>query len=298
MHNVWLHRYAIVLSVATLFLVAAGASVTSNDAGLSVPDWPLSYGKVMPPMTGGIFYEHGHRMVATTVGFLTIILAVWLWRVDERRWMKWLGLASLGAVILQGVLGGMTVLFLLPRPISIAHACLAQLFFSTTVAIAVFTSPGWKRGARMVDDAATPSMRTVALAVPPVVLCQLALGAAYRHKVLGLIPHVTGAFVVAGVVLMAAMFVLTQFGSHQALKKAAQALVGVTIVQVFLGIAAYMSRITYIETAQPEPVMVLLTVLHVAVGAMTMAASVVFAIQVLRNVRRVEWNSASVTAAQ
>src|SRR5687768_6562605 len=149
----WLHRYSLLLACATLFLVVAGASVTSNEAGLSVPDWPLSYGKVMPEMEGGIFYEHGHRMVATTVGFLTIILAVWLWRADPRPWMKRLGWAALGAVIVQGALGGMTVIFLLPKPVSISHACLAQLFFSTTVAIALFTSPQWQRGPEWVDSA-------------------------------------------------------------------------------------------------------------------------------------------------
>src|SRR5690349_22792780 len=100
----WLHRYAVALAVCTLFLVIAGASVTSNEAGLSVPDWPLSYGKVMPEMEGGIFFEHGHRMVASTVGFLTIILAFWLWRADPRAWMRRLRFAALGAVIFQGIL--------------------------------------------------------------------------------------------------------------------------------------------------------------------------------------------------
>jgi len=141
MEKPWLHRYAILLAVCTLLLVAAGASVTSNQAGLSVPDWPLSYGKVMPEMKGGVFYEHGHRMIATLVGFLTVIMAIWLWRVEDRRWMRNLGLAALAAVIVQGVLGGMTVKYMLPKPVSISHACLAQLFFSTTVAIAIFTSP-------------------------------------------------------------------------------------------------------------------------------------------------------------
>ncbi|MSV30846.1 MAG: hypothetical protein EXQ52_19180, partial [Bryobacterales bacterium] len=140
MSNVWLHRYSVLLAVCTLLLVVAGGLVTSNDAGLSVPDWPLSYGKLMPVMEGGIFYEHGHRMVATTVGFLTIILAVWIWRVESRPWMRHLGFAALAAVIAQGLLGGMTVIFMLPKPVSISHACLAQLFFSTTVSIALFTS--------------------------------------------------------------------------------------------------------------------------------------------------------------
>src|SRR5438132_10233457 len=121
MQTPWLHRYAILVAVCTLLLVVAGASVTSKEAGLSVPDWPLSYGQVMPQMTGGVFFEHGHRMIATTVGMLTIVLTVWLWRVEPRAWMKKLGLVSLGAVILQGVLGGLTVLLLLPPPVSISH---------------------------------------------------------------------------------------------------------------------------------------------------------------------------------
>ena len=139
-HNVWLHRYTVVVAICTLFLVVAGGLVTSNDAGLSVPDWPLSYGKLMPPMEGGIFFEHGHRMVATTVGLLTIVLAIWLWRADQRRWMRRLGLDRASGVVAQGLLGGMTVIFMLPKPVSISHACLAQLFFSTTVLIALFTS--------------------------------------------------------------------------------------------------------------------------------------------------------------
>ena len=285
MDNIWLHRFSVLLAVCTLFLVVAGASVTSNDAGLSVPDWPLSYGKVMPEMTGGIFYEHGHRMVATTVGFLTIILVIWLWRADDRRWLKRLGLAALGAVIVQGVLGGMTVLFMLPKPVSISHACLAQLFFSTTVAIAMFTSPAWKRGPQLVADSGTPSLRTLGLAAPIVVLAQLALGAAYRHKAIDLIPHVVGALVVTAVILYVGIVVLTQHGSHRALCTAAYALLAIALVQVFLGIAAYMSRISTSDAVQPMPVMVVFTVLHVAAGASTMAASVALAIQVFRNVR-------------
>src|SRR5271165_382918 len=106
----------------------------------------------MPPMEGGILYEHGHRMVATTVGLLTIVSMIWLFRVDRRPWLRWLGVIALGAVILQGVLGGLTVLLLLPWWISTAHACLAQLFFSTTVAIAMFTSDWWARGPAAVPE--------------------------------------------------------------------------------------------------------------------------------------------------
>ena len=141
MVNLPLHRFAVLLAISTLFLVIAGASVTSNQAGLSVPDWPLSYGQVMPEMKGGVFYEHGHRMIASAVGFLTVIFAMWLWRAEPRAWVRRLGLVAVAGVILQGVLGGLTVLYLLPKAVSISHACLAQLFFSTTVALALFTSP-------------------------------------------------------------------------------------------------------------------------------------------------------------
>src|SRR5436309_2360828 len=181
MYNVWLHRYTAVVAVCTLFLVVAGGLVTSNDAGLSVPDWPLSYGKLMPKMEGGIFFEHGHRMVATTVGMLTIGLAVWLWRSERRRWMRRLGLIALAAVIAQGLLGGMTVIFMLPKPVSISHACLAQLFFSTTVAIALFTSQSWNRGPRQVDDAGAPPLYWLALAACVCGFLQLALGASARR---------------------------------------------------------------------------------------------------------------------
>jgi cytochrome c oxidase assembly protein subunit 15 len=195
-------------------------------------------------------------------------------------------LAALGAVILQGLLGGLTVLFLLPKPVSIGHACLAQLFFSTTVAIALFTSPSWRGGAEALPE--TGFARSLALACPLTVLAQLALGAAYRHQAVGLIPHVAGAMAVAAVVLSTGVVVLLQYGRSQALRRGAVALMLVTFVQVFLGVAAYMSLVAAADSARPEPLMVWFTVAHVAVGALTMAASVALAIQVFRNIRRVE----------
>src|SRR6478609_3888692 len=133
-----LHRFSQFLAGCTVLLVLAGSLVTSTDSGLSVPDWPTTYGWSMftfPPSkwVGGILYEHSHRLIASTVGFLTIVLAVWLWREERRRWMKRLGGAALGAVVAQGLLGGLTVLFYLPAAISIAHAALAEIFFCITV---------------------------------------------------------------------------------------------------------------------------------------------------------------------
>lgn len=238
----------------------------------------------MPEMTGGIFYEHTHRMVATTVGMLTIVLALWLWRVEERSWMRHLGWAALGTVIAQGLLGGLTVIFLLPKPVSIAHACLAQIFFSTTVAIALFTSLAWRRVPEIVEDAGR--FRELGLAAPLAVLAQLALGAAYRHKAIALAPHVAGAAVVTGLIVWIAYRALTEYPGHVALRRSSLWLALTALVQVFLGVAAYMSRVATAESPQPMLIMVSFTVLHVAVGALTMAASVVFGIQVFRNVAR------------
>jgi len=282
--NIWLHRYSVLVAVCTLFLVVAGASVTSNDAGLSVPDWPLSFGKVMPEMKGGVFYEHGHRMVATTVGMLVIGLVVWLWRAESRRWLRWLGTAALGAVILQGMLGGLTVLLKLPKPVSIAHACLAQLFFSTTVAIAVFTSTGWHRRIERIRDSGSPSARSLAVALPLLLLAQLALGAAHRHKVMGIVPHMAGAMIVTVAVLAAAVVILQQYPDRAALKRAAKSLMHITLLQVVLGSAAYVTRIMTADATRPSPWMVAFTVAHVAVGALTLATAVVLAIQVFRHV--------------
>jgi hypothetical protein len=136
----WLRRYAAFLSLATFLLIIAGALVTSNDAGLSVPDWPTSFGTFrMPRMVGGVKFEHGHRMIAGTVSILTMVLALWLWRSEPRRWVRRLGALAVVTIIAQAVLGGITVLFYLPVAISVSHACLAQTFFCLTVSMALFT---------------------------------------------------------------------------------------------------------------------------------------------------------------
>ena len=183
-----LHRFSKVVVAATILLLLAGSLVTSTGSGLSVPDWPTTYGWNMftfPPSkwVGGIFYEHGHRLIASTVGFLTIILAAWLWIAEPRRWMKWLGVGALGSVILQGVLGGLTVLFFLPTAISSAHAGLAEIFFCMTVAIALFTSRSWLERSASVDDA---MLRRVATWTTAVIYAQIIVGAVMRHSDAGL----------------------------------------------------------------------------------------------------------------
>ena len=282
--NLRLHRFALFTAFSTLCLIIAGALVTSNEAGLSVPDWPLSYGQLMPPMIGGVFYEHGHRMIASFVGLLTIVLAGWLWKAEARGWVKKLGLAALGAVIAQGVLGGLTVIFLLPVAISVSHACLAQLFFCMIVSLAWFTSPGWQRqseesGPRLLDRGA-PSLRLLCLTANVAVFLQLMMGAALRHKGLGIIPHLIGAVVVAAFVVWIMARVVTQHAGRPEVLNWAMLLNGMVMLQLVLGAGTYWIREITEAAVQPLLPMVLLTVAHVAVGAMILAVSVLLSIQV------------------
>ena len=186
--NPWHHRYVKLVTVCTVLLIAAGGMVTSTDSGLSVPDWPTTYGWNMftfpiSKWVGGIKYEHSHRLIASTVGFLTIILAGWTWWVESRPWVRKLGFAALGAVILQGLLGGLTVIFFLPPAISIGHAGLAQVFFCLTLALAVVTAPGWKQAVAPVDDL---MLRRLALATTALVYTQILVGATMRHTNAGM----------------------------------------------------------------------------------------------------------------
>jgi len=277
-YNAPLHRFAIFTAACTLLLVVAGALVTSNDAGLAVPDWPLSYGSLMPPMVGGVFYEHGHRMVATFVGMLTIALAVWLQLREPRRWMRRLGWVALGAVILQGLLGGLTVLFFLPRPVSIAHASLAQLFFCATVAIALFTSRWWLDEAEQYRGAASDEVRRFAVAMAVVVFFQLVLGASFRHKAVGILPHILWAVVVLAFSITLSRKVRVHFPKIEPLRKIAALVAALVGTQMLLGLAAWGSRLANAELPQPMPLMVGFTVAHVAVGAATLGAAVLAAL--------------------
>jgi heme a synthase len=182
--DAWRHRFALLLVASTLVLIFIGGLVTSTESGLAVPDWPLSYGMLMPPMVGGVFYEHGHRMAASFVGFLTLVLALWTWRRETRAGVRKLGWAALLAVSVQGLLGGLTVIYLLPTAISVAHACLAQTFFLLTVAMAYATSREWLGAEVLEEDGAV--VRAAAFVATAVIYVQLFLGALMRHLDAGL----------------------------------------------------------------------------------------------------------------
>src|SRR3989338_5637937 len=184
--TIFLRRFSKLTCFSTLFLIFAGGMVTSTGSGLSVPDWPLSYGMLFPPMVGGVFYEHGHRMVAATVGFLTLCLAVSLTYWERRKWVKVLGFCALGAVILQGILGGITVLFFLPKPISIGHAVLAQTFFILTIIIAYTESTERSQRSHLGAKKIPTNVLKGVLFLVILVYCQLMIGAVMRHTHSGL----------------------------------------------------------------------------------------------------------------
>jgi heme a synthase len=185
----WLHFYGIALATCTFLLLFAGGMVTSTNSGLSVPDWPTTFGRNMflfPPsmMKGGIFYEHGHRLFASLVGLLTIGNCLALWLSEKRRWLAWTGVLALALVIAQGVLGGLTVKFKLPMPVSAAHACTAELFFALTVLMAFATSRAWTHaGERRAWARREP---VLALAFCLAAFAQIAVGAVMRHSYAGL----------------------------------------------------------------------------------------------------------------
>jgi len=288
----WLRRFTKLVASLTLFLIFAGAMVTSTGSGLSVPDWPTTYGTNMftfpfSKWVGGIFFEHGHRLIAATVGFLTVVQAIWLQLREPKRFLRRLGWCSLGAVIAQGVLGGLTVIFLLPHAISVAHAGLAEIFLCLNVSIAFFASDMYRmlRGIEKGDAPVGPSMGLVAL-----VYGQILVGALMRHLGAGLaipdfptsfggvVPHFTTAAIavnfahrVGGVAVAAAiiaMFIrVRRFEASHPLRQFATLLLVTVLAQVTLG--------AYTVWSGKQPV---ITSLHVVTGALTLALSLLFAL--------------------
>jgi heme a synthase len=268
------HRFAVVVSVCTFLLLIAGALVTSNDAALSVPDWPLSYGTISPPMFGGVVYEHSHRVIAAGVGLLTVILAVLLWMKDERRWVRYLGLAAVGAVIAQGVLGGLTVLLDLHYAMPVAHACLGQIFFGLTVSLALFTSKWWMSDRPQLEDHGGPSLLTIAWINTAVVFLQVGFGAGFRHRDIPIWPHLLGACAVLGTVVWVGAALRKRFDDSREFSRARILLHSVFGVQFLLGMGAWWSRMATADAPRPMPVMVGLTVTHTVVGALVLASSI------------------------
>ncbi len=299
---IWLRRYAKFVAASTLFLIYAGAMVTSTGSGLAVPDWPLSYGMLMPPMIAGIFYEHGHRMIAASVGFLTVIQAIGLQLREPKHFVRILGWCSLGAVVAQGVLGGLTVLFLLPKPVSISHAGLAEIFLCLNLSIAFFTSKSFLRlreGAR--DDSAPATLSTLLVVL---VYVQILAGALVRHLGAGLaipdfplsfgriIPPLTTAAIAANfthrtgaalVTIMVIALAVRVFRSAPAMRPLMTLLLALISLQIYLG-----AKVVWFGAANAGAYHSLagdaslrlasITSFHVMTGAATLATALLLAL--------------------
>jgi len=138
-----------------------------------------------------------------------MVLALWLWRSESRRWVRRLGALTVVTILAQAVLGGITVLFYLPVAISVSHACLAQIFFCLTVSVALFTRSDWQWDQQHLQDSTAPSLRQLSASTSAAIFLQLLLEAAFRHKGFGISPHIVGAVVVTGGVLWLLVRILT-----------------------------------------------------------------------------------------
>jgi heme a synthase len=291
--NKGLHRFTVILTGATFVLIIAGALVTSHDAGLATPDWPLSNGQVFPKMVGNLFWEHGHRLAATTVGMLTIALVFYLFAKERRRWVRGLGLLALFSVIAQGLLGGLTVKWMLPLPVSAAHATLAQLFFCTMVSLSVFTSPGWISKEAVTEEKGNISLRYLSVAAAVTIFLQLIIGATLRHSAPWdrylprelVLSHIGGAVAVTIVLGSATIVVLRRHSSQKYLTRPAVAALGLLSIQLLLGITAYLTRLQSPNDPQPLNPMVGITVAHVACGALVFATTIVMTLRAFKVLR-------------
>jgi cytochrome c oxidase assembly protein subunit 15 len=282
------HAFAVFTACAALVVITAGALVTSNDAGLSVPDWPTSFGYLVkvPHFVGGVRYEWSHRMVAGTLVTLTLAIAVWTLLVERRRWMRWLAVGAFCTVIVQAILGGLTVLFFQPPAVSTAHAAVAQTFFCIAVAIALFTGRRWvEEQPRVEFDSRRPSLITLSLLSIFVLYVQLVLGGMFRHHGMSWWPHVLNAVIVSFVLAWTAIRAISVYSHIEAVRRPAIIMISLLITQLCLGFTAFLTRVAWgRDSAQPELPMVVSTVAHVAAGALLLATTVLLAIQVWRHV--------------
>ena len=293
--------YTVLVALSTAVLIFAGGLVTSTGSGLSVPDWPNTYGWFMftfplEKMVGGIRYEHSHRLIASTVGFLIVVLALWLWRVEPRRWVRRLGYIALAAVVTQGILGGITVLWYLPDAVSIAHASLAQIVFCLTTAIALFTSAGWTGGySRRGTPPDDRRLQKVAAITTAWIYLQIVIGATMRHTDAGLaipdfplafghlIPphwdakiaihfaHRLGALVATILILGTTGHIFYRHRSRRELVRPSMLLLLLLATQVTLGALTVLSGKQYIINS-----------LHVVTGASVLVTSLVLTLRAHR----------------
>ena len=233
-------------------------------------------------MVGGIRSEAEHRLVAGLDGLLTVILALWIWAREPRSWLRKLGGVAVLVVLAQAVLGGIAVLSDLPVLISVAHACLGQVFFCITVSLALLLRPGWKWDEARLEDASKPSARQLAVWTTGAIFLQVLLGAAFRHGGMTIGPHLAGAVAVTVLAVWLVKRILMDYAHQARLVRSALWLGGLVVLQLVLGVGSYMEMLKFAGYPQPEPPVVTASTIHVAAGSLVLAAAVVMALQAYR----------------
>jgi len=283
------HKFAIFVVCWAILLLTAGALVTSKDAALAVADWPTSFGTWFPPLrllTGGALYEHSHRVIAFILGVFITILAGLLWKKEERPWLRILGFIALAGVIVQGVLGGLTVLKLLHYWLPVMHACTAEIMFAILVSIAFFTSHWWMENLPQYEDHGAPPIHSIVTLNAAVIFLQVLAGAGFRHQYISVKPHVLGSVVVLGMVIWTASVLRRRFSQVPEISRVRMMLHAIVGIQILLGLGSLWSRIATASDPQPMPVMVAFTVVHTVVGAILFATSIVAVLLCYRLVPR------------
>lgn len=282
-YSPWPHRLALLTTVCTLPLLFVGGLVTSLGVGLAVPDWPTTFGHNMflypwSKMVGGIFYEHSHRLLGSAVGFLTIVLTVVLWTKERRPWVRWLGIVALIAVVIQGVLGGLRVV-LLEHILAIVHGCFAQAFFAFLAALSLLTEAEWQQKQPPRSSGGAQSIQRGSLIVTGLLYGQLILGAILRHTGSGAAVHIGGAAIVAIAIFWLVDWLTQSYSDQPRLVQSALLLRRLLLLQLILGIVAYVSKYTA-SGAFLQSYGVLVATSHVLVGALMLATSVRLALRI------------------
>lgn len=279
------HRLAVLTASTSALLLVAGALVTSNDAADSVPDWPLAYGRIIPPLIGGVRYEFAHRVIAGLVAVLTVILAIAISRAGLRKTVFRAAWTAVALVFAQALLGGIRVVFHHPALVATAHATLAQIFFLTVVGLALFTSPWWQSDHPPLEDSPSPRLASLTSWTTLLILVQLVLGAGFRHGAFGILPHLISAAAVTFMVVWTGRTAKSRFRSIPEVRRSATWLHATFGTQILLGFAAYWAVAASRQSSQPMLLYVLITVAHVVVGALTLASSVLLTLVCRRLIR-------------
>ncbi len=279
----WLHRIALLTALVTFPLLFVGGLVTSTGSALAVPDWPTTFGHNMflfpwSGMVGGILYEHSHRLLGALVGLLTIVLTLGLWLQESRPWLRWLGVVALAAVILQGVLGGLRVV-LLQHTLAIIHACFAQAFFMLLVSIAFFTAPEHHRSPPNPPVVDLGRLRRLGVVTTGLIYVQVVFGAILRHTGTRLDAHLLFAGLVAMHVLVINMHVWRHHIEQSALVRPVMLLAALLMVQLSLGLGAYLVRFTAMAAMVTPFTGVSLTTTHLAVGSLMLVTGLVLTLR-------------------